>query len=300
MRDALLIFDSVFLTLGLASNIFVWFIMARRKLIRKSVCSYYIFHLSTAEVFYRTVLVVLKIVIAITDSRSISNAECKAMSFWRKTTSAAIYLLLSGIAMDRKNHIINPLKNLGLAKHRSMKIVFIWLFSMVISLTVIFSDQANRRLNSVGQDNSSQPMFICVLPRGAFASQICFTIYFFLAFVVPLSIITHSYCKIFIFLRRRATKQTFSACYIKTKYKALRMLVLIVVSLLLSWGPIMVSDLARAYGNTVKVEDISMRQIAISISLTSSVIHPVIYSFGNANFRREVVKAFRDCKTFRR
>ena len=158
----------------------------------------------------------------------------------------------------------------------------------------------NPRLNNVGQDNSSQPaatpMFICVLPRGILLSQISFTIYFLFAFVVPLSITTNSYCKFFIYLRKRATISTMSACYIRSKYKALRMLVLIVVSFLLSWGPIMFTDLATVFGVKARIEGISAKQIAISISLTNSVIHPVLYSFGNANFRWEVVRTFRRCK----
>lgn len=164
----------------------------------------------------------------------------------------------------------------------------------------MLSVHVNPRLNNVGQDNSSQPaatpMFICVLPRGILLSQISFTIYFLFAFVVPLSITTNSYCKIFIYLRKRATISTMSACYIRSKYKALRMLVLIVVSFLLSWGPIMFTDLATVFGVKARIEGISAKQIAISISLTSSVIHPVLYSFGNANFRWEVVRTFRRCK----
>lgn len=77
------------------------------------------------------------------------------------------------------------------------------------------------------------------------------------------------------------------------------MLVMVVVGVLLSWGPIMFSDLARVYGARFKVRDISLKQVTVSISLTSSVIHPVLYSFGNANFRCEVERVFRGCKTCR-
>ena len=52
-------------------------------------------------------------------------------------------------------------------------------------------------------------------------------------------------------------------------------------------------ELAKVYGADVSI---SVKQVAVSISLTSSVIHPVLYSFGNANFRCEVVRTFRDCK----
>lgn len=298
--NALLIFDSVFLALGLASNLFVWFIMTRRKLIRKNISNFYIFHLAVAEVLYRIALIVLKIFNSIVESHLISDADCKAMTFWPRVTCAAVFVLLAGIAVDRKNHITNPLKNFGLVKHRSTRIVLIWFFSVAVSFPLIFGANVSPKRNNTTEINSSHSVptvFICVLTRGTQISQLSFTIYFLFAFIVPLSIITTSYCKIFLHLRKRAAKQKMSPCYVRSKCKALRMLVLVVVGVLLSWGPIMFSGLARVYGTRSKVGDISVKQITVSISLTSSVIHPVLYSFGNANFRCEVERAFRGCKT---
>ena len=297
--DALLIFDSVFLALGLASNLFVLFIMTRRKLISKNLSNFFIFHLAVAEVFYRIALIVLKIFNSTVESDLISNGDCKAMTFWPKVTCAAVFLLLAGIALDRKNHIINPLKNLGRVKHRSTRIVLIWFLSVAVSFPLIFGANVSPSQNNARQINSthSDPVFTCLVPRGALLSQTSFTIYFLFAFIVPLAIITTSYCKIFLYLRKRAAKRNISQCYVRSKCKALRMLVLVVVGVLLSWGPIMFSDLARVYGARFKVRDISVKQVTVSISLTSSVIHPVLYSFGNANFRCEVERAFRGCKT---
>lgn len=303
MEHIFLVFDSVFLALGLASNLFVCFIMTRRKLVGKNLSNFYIFHLAMAEIVYRMVTAVLRIFTSMIDPRLLSHGDCKAMTFFPHATCATVFILLAGIAMDRENHIMNPLKTLGRTGHRKKRIASIWLFSMAISFPMIFGAHVNPLVTyGTGQDNSSQPIsitpaFICVLPRKSFASQISFTIFFFFAFVAPLSIITASYWKIFIFLRKRATKRTMSPCCIRSKYNALRMLVLIVVSLLLSWGPFMLLELAKVYGARVRFEDISVKEIAMSISLTSSVIHPVLYSFGNANFRWEVVRTFRDCKT---
>ena len=299
-RDALLIFDSVFLALGLASNLFVLFVMTRRKLIRKNISNFYIFHLAVAEVLYRIALIVLKIFNSTVESDLISNADCKAMKFWPKVTCAAVFVLLAGIAMDRKNHIISPLKNLAVVKHRSTRIVLIWFFSVAVSFPLIFGVNVNPKQNNPTQINASYSVpaaVTCLLPRGTLLSKMSFTIYFLFAFIVPLSIITTSYCKIFLYLRKRAAKQNMSPCYVRSKCKALRMLVLVVVGVLLSWGPIMFSDLARVYDARFKVRDISVKEVTLSISLTSSVIHPVLYSFGNANFRCEVERAFRGCKT---
>lgn len=297
LQNALLTFDSVFLALGLASNLFVCFIMTRRKLTRKSISNFYIFHLSVAEVVYRMALAVLKIFVSERSYRFISNAECQAMTFWPNAMCAAVFVLLAGIAMDRKDHIINPLKILAMDTHQKTRIVLIWLFSVAISTPTLFSARVNPRLNSDTRDNTSvsTTVFICVLPRGSLLSQISFTIYFLFAFIVPLTIIAHSYCKIFIYLRERAKTRKLSESYIRSKYKALRMLILIIVSFLLSWGPVMFCNLATVYGAIVRVGNISVKQISISISLTSSVIHPVLYSFGNANFRSEVVRTFRSC-----
>ena len=300
--DIFLVFDSIFLALGMASNLFVCFVMTRSKLVGKNLSNFYIFHLSMAEVAYRTAMAVVRIFTSMTDPRLLSQGECKAIEFFPQATCATVFFLLAGIAMDRKNHIINPLRNLALTGHRKKRIASIWLFSLAISFPIIFGAHVNPLvMKSTRQDNSSQPIsitpaFVCVLLRDSFASQISFTIYIFFAFVAPLSIITTSYWKIYIFLRKRATKSAMSPCYIRSKYKALRMLVFIVISFLLSWGPFMLLELAKVYGAFVRFGDISVKQIVVSISLTSSVIHPVFYSFGNANFRWEVVRTFRDCK----
>ena len=300
-REALLIiFDSVFLALGLASNLFVLFIMSRRKLIGKNISNFYIFHLAVTEVLYRIALTVLKIFNSTVESHLISKADCKAMTFWPKVTCAAVFVLLAGIAVDRKNHIINPLKNLGLVKHRSTRIVLIWVFSVAVAFPLIFGANLSPKRNNTAKINSSHSVSAlsnCLLPGGTLLSKMSFTIYFLFAFIVPLSIITISYSKIFLYLRKRASRQNMSLCYVRSKRKALRMLVLVVVGVLLSWGPIMFSDLARVYGARFEVGDISVKKLTVSISLTSSVIHPVLYSFGNANFRFEVERAFRGCKT---
>ena len=294
--DIFLVFDSVFLALGLASNLFVCFIMTRRKLVGKNLSNFYIFHLSMTEVVYRMVMAVVRIFTSVIDPRLLSHGKCKAMEFFPHATCAAVFFLLAGIAMDRKNHIVNPLRNLGLCGHRKKRIASIWLFSAAISFPIIFGAHVNPMV--MESTTSNTPAFICVLPRNSFASRISFTIYFCFAFVAPLSIISTSYWKIFIFLQKRATKRTMSPCYIRTKYNALRMLVLIVLSFLFSWGPFMLLELAKVYGARVRFGDISVKQFVVSISLTSSVIHPVLYSFGNANFRCEVVTSFKDCKVW--
>lgn len=103
--------DSVFLALGLASNLFVCFIMIRCKLTKKSISNFYVFQLSVAEVVYRTALAVLEIYFLNRNNHHlISDAECKVIIFWRQAFCAAVFILLVGIATDRKEHIINSIK----------------------------------------------------------------------------------------------------------------------------------------------------------------------------------------------
>ena len=289
--------DSVFLALGLASNLFVCFIMIRCKLTKKSISNFYVFQLSVAEVVYRTALAVLEIYFLNRNNHHlISDAECKVIIFWRQAFCAAVFILLVGIATDRKEHIINSIKAMTMNKHRKTRIAFIWLFALILSIPMSLSATLSPRLKMLGRQNIyEKPLFVCLLPRGRLSSMISVIIYFFFAFFVPLAIISRSYYQIFIYLRDRAKTRKLSAFYIRSKYKALSMLVIITASFLLSWGPLMCSTLATAYDFKVRTGDISVMKIAISISLTSSFIHPFIYSFGNANFRSEVVRTFRSC-----
>ena len=108
-----LVFDSVFLSLGLASNLFVCFIMTRRKLVGKNLSNFYIFHLSMAEVIYRFTMAVVRIFTSRIDFRLLSHGECKAMQFFPHATCATVFFLLTGIAMDRKKPHRKPSEKLG-------------------------------------------------------------------------------------------------------------------------------------------------------------------------------------------
>ncbi|XP_022805742.1 neuropeptide FF receptor 2-like [Stylophora pistillata] len=290
-KNAFQILDAVFLALGLASNLFVCFIMTRCSLARKSISNFYILQLSVTEVVYRTVLAALKIYTVNGKRHLISDTECKILILWPEAMCAAIFILLAGIAMDRKKHIINPLKAMAMDKHRKTRIVFIWLFALTISIPTSLTASVNPRLQL--QNSTEELLLLCLLPRGQLLSKISFTIYSLFGFVVPLAIILRSYYQIYIYLRERAKTRKLNASYIRSKYRALRMMVHIILSFLLSWGPVMCSTLATVYGATVRIGDISVKHITICISLTSSIINPVIYSFGNVNFRSEVVRTFR-------
>ena len=159
--DIFLVFDSVFLSLGLASNLFVCFIMTRRKLVGKNLANFYIFHLSMAEVIYRFTMAVVRIFTSRIDFRLLSHGECKAIQFFPHATCATVFFLLAGIAMDRKNHIVNPLQNLGRTGHRMKRIASIWLFSVAISFPIIFGAHVNPFVMRITrQDNSSKPISI--------------------------------------------------------------------------------------------------------------------------------------------
>ena len=170
--------DSVFLALGLASNLFVCFIMIRCKLTKKSISNFYVFQLSVAEVVYRTALAVLEIYFLNRNNHHlISDAECKVIIFWRQAFCAAVFILLVGIATDRKEHIINSIKAMTMDKHRKTRIAFIWLFALILSIPMSLSATLSPRLKMLGRQHiDEKPLFVCLLPRGRLSSMISVTI----------------------------------------------------------------------------------------------------------------------------
>ena len=77
----------------------------------------------------------------------------------------------------------------------------------------------------------------------------------------------------------------------KAKLKATRMLVLVVFSFLISWGPIMILDIFESYptkkGKST-YEKLPLRPLFVCISQTSSIFYPFIYAFCDANFRKNL------------
>lgn len=303
----------VLLALGAAENIVVCSVLlkasnsGRATQPNAKLSNFLILQLAITDLVFRALNVLRK---TFANFWEISPEHCKTVIFTQFTCAAVTFVLLSGIALDRYIHIIFPLRSLGLKPRKCLTMLLIWVYAMLIcsgfipSATVsanIFNFRhKNRPFLNLTQNNVSrwrdirEPRKHCTPGSvGSLERQVAFTTYFLLAFVAPLVCIIFSYTKITCFLSNKAKASNHVHRNIaRAKLRAVRMCVLVVLSFIVSWGPIMILDIITSYHHDHLRKKASgnlpLRPLFDCFSLTSSIFNPIIYAFCDASFRRNL------------
>ena len=310
----------VLLALGAAENIVVCLVLlkvsksGRATQPNAKLSNFLLLQLAITDLVFRALNVLRK---TFENFWEISPEHCKTVIFTQFTCAAVTFELLSGIALDRYIHIIFPLRSLGLKPRKCLTMLLIWVYAMLIcsgfipSATVsvnIFNFRYKKRpFLNLTQNNVSNWRDIRHCTPGSAGSlerQIAFTTYFLLAFVVPLVCIIFSYTKITCFLWNKAKASNHVHRNIaRAKLRAVRMCVFVVLSFIISWGPIMILDIIISYRYVHRRKKASgnlpLRPLFDCFSLTSSIFNPIIYAFCDASFRRNLRLLFCSRKTTR-
>lgn len=302
------VFRNILLIAGIVSNLLVCTVMTKKKDQRKTLSKFFIFHLALADFVFRILGIYKRIVEQVKDG-AISPAHCKVVIFFQYTCETVLFALLAGIAMDRSKNIIHPLQSFkNRYCHRKKAIILIWIYAVSISAGFIYSATSKRlthQFRRYGNNSATDDIMNkvpdkvlifeshrnhCIPgPRESLRSQIAFSIYFVCGFFVPLCIMIISYTRVFCFLSNRAKHSMLNRSVVKSKFKTLFILVMLVFSFLLSWGPITVLDLIESYIHLEKDVGVWLRPIAECLCYSSSILNPVFYAFGNESFRKEAI-----------
>lgn len=302
-----------FLALGTTENILVCLVLFRASSHSTSkLSSFFILHLAITDLVFRAFNFFRKV----SGKRvELNKTQCKMTIVSVYTCAAVTFALLAGIAIDRYVHIMFPIRSLSVKIRKCLIMLSIWIYSLAIcsgfiaSATVshfILYDRRrpmhqaflNKTRNNTYDWDLKEPRKHCIPGSpGSLERKIAYTIYFLFAFVVPLFCIAFSYTKITVFLwRKTKAANVVNRGLTRAKLRALRMFALVVFSFLLSWGPIMILDIIASYPRRpgkVTIEKIPLRPLFDCISQTSSILNPVIYAFGDTNFRRSLYLLFR-------
>lgn len=311
---ALMITVNTLTVLGIASNLLVCFVMIKgRKNFQSSVANFLVLHLALTDLVLRFVGITIAVSRALDTMRS--PIHCKVIIFFQYTCAAVLFLLLAQIAVDRFFHIVYPLRSLSSNRSRTKRILLTWTFAFIVCSAFFFSatntrftqkfrfrgarpgnfsgTQKEERIKEVVFDLQTDG---CIAgKRGLWTSQLSVTIFFVFGFLLPLFVMTLCYGKILIFLWKRS-RQTgaFNSAVTRPRSKATRVLILIVLTFLISWGPLMVLDTIQPYLHlNLRLWEFPARPLFICFSFTSSILNPLIYAFGNSNFRRELKRLTR-------
>ena len=288
----------VVIVLGIIVNAAICYVMVRKKRYKRNGSNFFIMHLSVMELTYRFLVFPIIISFAV-PTTGIKSIQCKAISFFSETCTSAIFVSLAAIATDRYQNIVHPLKTLK-SKNKPVLLVFlVWLFALVVSCPSAISVKSISVLEipearGMSCDDCADKK-LCDTPETPLG-QSSTTLYFVLAFFVPLVVISVLYTKIVIFLHKRSHNGMMNKLAARSKTKAVHMLIVIVIAYVLSLGPAVIFSVLRSYGvfnNTSFDVMLLVNWVVEFATHTSSLGNPLIYAYYNGDFRKELIGLFR-------
>ena len=291
----ILTINVVVIVLGIIVNTVISFVMLRKKRYKRNGSNFFIMHLAVVELLYRFLAFPIIIAFAVPTS-GIESIQCKAVVLFSKTCSSAIFCSLVGIAIDRYQNIVHPLEKLNSRRKPVLLVSFLWLCSTILSCPFAATVKSISVLEipeARGMScNECAHQKICDIPQDVLG-QSSTTLYFLCAFVVPLMIISVLYTKVAIFLHQRSNNGMMNRVAARSRTKAVRMLVLVVLGYVFSLGPSVLLAMLRSFGvlNNLSFDVMLLASwIAEFAAFTSSLGNPLIYAYHSGEFRKELVR----------
>ena len=294
----------VLLVMGIMSNILVCVVMVRTGRIRKNLSNFFIFNLSIMEVSFRMVIFPLCVLVKLPLIFHYSTpATCKLVSFLSSAWGTAVFCSMVVIALDRYNNIVFPLKSRKTKQNPFSILTLLWLYAVVFSLPVLLSASDGVKLTELPEVGENLATFleknavVCDLSRN-WSGQFSTTVFFLFSFLIPILIISSAYIRIVICLSRRGRLQPANRNAAKSKVKAVRMLVLMVLGFVVSWGPTTILSMLRSYDVLDQqpfVVVFVVTMLAEVLMYSSSATNPVLYTYYNRDFRKQLALTYCKC-----
>ena len=286
------------LSCGAVLNIMVVFVMVRSGKIRQNISSFLIFHLSVTHLLLHLTVPIFWNIHYLKGNSS----SCKVLVFIDYACAATIFNSLVAIAWDRHRNVLRPFASLA---PRRLKTYFqlvaaIWMYAFVTSVPFIYSVTTDTEVICSKENNATETCkeySFCDLPSD-WKTQLSKTIYFLLAFVIPLMYMFLVYTKIAVCLWKRSKNGAIHGAVAKCKVKSTRLMVVAVLGFGLCWGPTFWVDLLNVYGAESET-NFELRIWCYLAQISSSCLNPAIYAFFSPEFRKLVSKFCCCCCTRR-
>lgn len=298
--------------IGVVTNCIVCGVLLRQKRLFKNFSTFHLFNLAITDIIFRLALTPVLFTIENTAVKHGSDAVCKLGGFGTYTTLAVTFTLLLGIAFDRYVHIVHPIKARAITwKHGRNVVVISWLYAAACSSPFLYSMKYVKADWNLTADTEYK---ICLSTQGP-PFQISSSVFLVFAFLVPLILMAMAYGKILKVLWHRARSKVVNSKIAEAKFRAVKMMIVIVVAYFISWGPKLIWTCLQAF-EVITLEypvdwesgeiswDENMKEekkyiillivddIADLFTFTSSILNPVIFGYYNMSFRDDLKKCF--------
>ncbi|XP_078345515.1 pyroglutamylated RF-amide peptide receptor-like [Oculina patagonica] len=301
VTTSVLAFYAIFITGGFL-DIFVIYVMVRSGQVRRNISSFLIFHLSFTHLLFH---VVFAMTIPAGPLQSNNDTMCKMSSFIEHACPAAIFSTLAAIAWERRKNVLQPFKSLVVKSYKSylLLVAVIWTYAVISSVSFVNSVTVQLQKDCWIENSTEkcEQYHSCVTPV-EWNTHISETVYFLMAFFIPLSYMMVAYTRIAIRLWKRNKNGMIHSAVAKHKTKSIRLLLVAVFGFVVCWGPsIMMNFLAQ-----VRVFDGLSFGAHFMLDIwflfigpaSSSCVNMAIYAFLSPEFRKNCVKFGCCCCSF--
>ena len=319
---AVLVVGLLLAVVGVVSNCTVCGVLLRQKRLLKNFSTFHLFNLAITDIIFRLALTPMLFIIENVAVKHGSNAVCKLSGFGSYTTLAVTFTLLLGIAFDRYVHIVHPIKARSITwKHSRNVVVISWIYAAACSSPFLYSMKYVKADGNATADTEYELCFSTVGPP----FQISSSVFLVFAFLIPLILMAMAYGKILKVLWQRARSKVINSKIAEAKFRAVKMMIVIVVAYFISWGPKLIWTCLQAFEVITldwESDEFSWEETYIEaekkyitlliidditdlLTFTSSILNPVIFGYYNVSFREDLKKCccerlcskcFQNCK----
>ena len=285
-------------------------VLLHRKRLLKTFANFHLFNLALTNLVFRTFLA--PIVLQRNDMKSGNEVLCKLQVFANFTTLAVTFALLAGISAHLYFNTKHPFKARNISwKHSGALVILSWVYAALCTAPLLPSlkyENANPEEDLYGE---------CEQKKEA-TTSVWRTVFLLFAFIAPLLVIAVSYGFVLRAMdaRLKNSISSSSRAIARSKKKTLRMIILVALSYVLTWGPKLMWFVLEGYGlipdeeaideeiseDSVDAEEalhkwkirMLCQTIVEVIANSSSVLNPVIFGYYSQNFREGFRQLF--CK----
>ena len=285
---------------GIFENVMICWILVRKKKYLRSFANFHLLNLAITDILFRILAVP-----DLLDDQLIARSDftCKIGEFCRYTTLAVTFAVLAGLAFDRYIHIVHPFRARTVTwKHSRNIIALSWTYSLLCSAPFLYSIKCGVVVDDVTLEKISSCYDIPGPP-----SRISLSVFLLFSFIIPLVFMAVVYSKVVIVLWSRARRKIINKHTQKTKILAVKMMVVIVLTYLITWGPKLVMKTMEVFNfkedtfesaesqdeEVAELDTMSVLEATFeALSLASSVLNPLIFGYHNRSFRSEMKNIF--------
>ncbi|XP_030069285.1 neuropeptide Y receptor type 6-like [Microcaecilia unicolor] len=299
----LIIAYSIVTLVGLFGNLCLIIIVKKHKE-SQNVTNLLIANLSLSDILICVMCIPFTAMYTLMDYWILGEAMCKISSFVQSLSVSVSVFSLVLIAVERYQLIVNPRGWKPNISHAYWGIIFIWIFSSIISVPFfVFHQTTDEPFRNFSVHNEYyKDKVVCSEVWPSREHRLVFTTCLLICqYFVPLFFIIVCYLRIFVCLRRRNSKVDRlreNENRLNESKRINLMLISIVVTFLACWLPLNVFNVVFDWNHEalMSCHHNVVFTVCHLVAMVSTCVNPIYYGFLNKNFQKDLLLLIYHCK----